>query len=343
VCGGCDFWNKWTVWQYSSSGSVCGVGGSCDVDVFNGTSSSLVSTLVIDGNGSSAFAPGPAAVSWGSGRIDVFVRGGGDAIYHKYYVSGTGWLPDGPTGRFESLGGVSEYGPGAASYMVNRLDAFCVATDDSLQHRYWDGNSWNPTPHWEDLGGGLTSSAAAVSWDTNRIDVVCRGGQNHIYHKYWTRSGGWAPDGNFEDLGGSAIGSPGICSWAPGRLDVFYRGADNALWHKWFNGSWSAGESLGGTLTSGPAAVSWGSGRIDVVVRGGQNHIYHKYYISGQGWLPNGNFEDIGGNATSDPGICSWGSGNLDVFYRGTDNNLKHLYYRSGNWNGPEDLGGTLE
>jgi hypothetical protein len=96
-------------------------------------------------------------------------------------------------------------------------------------------------------------------------------------------------------------------------------------------------------LTGGVAAVAWGSGRIDVVVRGGQNHIYHKYYISGQGWLPSGGFEDLGGTATSAPGICSWGAGRLDVFCRGSDNALWHNWYDSGTWNSWQSLGGVLE
>ncbi len=343
VCSSCDIWNKWTAWQYSSSGSVCGISGAVDVDSFNGTSASLVNTLVIDGDGAASFAPAPAAVSWGSGRLDVIVRGGGDAIYHKYYVSGTGWLPNGATGSFERLGGVSEYGPGIASWAANRLDAFCIATDDSLQHKYWDGSNWLPDPHWEDMGGTATSSPAAVSWGSGRIDVVVRGGSNHIYHKYYISGQGWLPT-NFEDIGGNSTSSPAICSWGAGNLDVFYRGTDNTLKHLYYrSGAWSGPEDLGGTLTSGPCAVSPSSGRIDVFVRGGLNHIYHKYYITGQGWLPSGSFNDIGGDATSPPGACSMGGDSFDVFYRGTDNNLKHLYWRGSSWLGPEDLGGTLQ
>ncbi len=339
TCSSCDLWDKWTAWQYSSSGSVCGISGSVDVDVFNGSSSSLVSTLVIDGNTSSSFAPGPAAVSWGPNRIDVVVRGGGDAIYHKYW-DGVAWRPN---GGFEVVGGISQYGPGISATGVNRLDVFCAATDNSLRHKWWDGTGWFPNPHWEDLGGGLTSSPAAVSWGAGRIDVVVRGGNNNIYHKYWDGTA-WQPSGGFENHGGVAVGQPAICSWGVGRLDVFYRGTDNALWHQWYdNGTWYPEQSLGGTLTSGPAAVSWGNGRIDVVARGGQNQIYHKYFISGQGWLPTTGFEPIGGNATSDPGISSWGVNRLDVFCRGTDNALWHAYFNGSTWSGWGSLGGVLQ
>src|SRR5438132_8325778 len=34
-------WNRWTFWQYSSSGSVPGIGGRADVDLFNGSQQDL--------------------------------------------------------------------------------------------------------------------------------------------------------------------------------------------------------------------------------------------------------------------------------------------------------------
>lgn len=337
-CSSCDVWSDWSVWQYSSSGSVCGVSGSCDVDSYNGTSANLVNELVIDGSGSSTYAPGPEAVSWGIGRIDVVVRGGGDAIYHKYYISGQGWLP---TGGFEDIGGIANNGPGISSWGPNRLDVFCPDTNDSLRHKYFNGSQWLPSPHWEDIGGTLTSAPAAVSWGVNRIDVVVKGGGNNIYHKWWDGSA-WQPSGGFENLGGSAVNEPGISSWGPNRLDVFYRGSDNTLQHMWNDGTWHGPQSLGGVLTGGVAAVSWGVNRIDVVVRGGQNHIYHKWW-DGTGWYPSGGFEDLGGNATSAPGISSWGAGRLDVFCRGTDNALWHNWYDSGTWNSWQSLGGVLQ
>jgi hypothetical protein len=343
ICTGCEVWGPgvWTVWQCSSSAVVPGVPGNqygqCDLDVFHGNLANLVSTLVIGGQ--TTTAPGPNAVSWGNNRIDVICRGGGDSIYHKYWDGGS-WQPN---GYFENLGGIATSGAGIASWGVNRLDAFTTATDGTLQHKYFDGSKWNPSGDWENLGGGLNSTPTAVSWGVNRIDVVVRGGGNNIYHKYWDGTG-WQPNGYFENIGGTSLGAPGISSWASGRLDVFVQGSDNALWHNYVTGgSWAGWQSLGGTINSSPAAVSWGSGRIDVVARGGNNHVYHKYYISGQGWLPNGYFEDLGGNATSDPGISSWGANRLDVFCRGTDKSLQHTYFTGGNWSAWQSLGGALQ
>ena len=53
VCSSYDWWGTWVVWQYTSTGSIPGISGNVDHDVFNGTASSLVSTLVIQGDSSS--------------------------------------------------------------------------------------------------------------------------------------------------------------------------------------------------------------------------------------------------------------------------------------------------
>lgn len=42
-------WSTWNVWQYSSTGTVPGVSGNCDLNVFNGTLAQLQATLVIGG------------------------------------------------------------------------------------------------------------------------------------------------------------------------------------------------------------------------------------------------------------------------------------------------------
>ncbi|MGZ4971566.1 MAG: GH25 family lysozyme [Limisphaerales bacterium] len=53
TCTSCEMWGSsvWTVWQYNSSGSVPGISGAVDSDVFNGTSSDLFTTLVIAPSG----------------------------------------------------------------------------------------------------------------------------------------------------------------------------------------------------------------------------------------------------------------------------------------------------
>src|SRR5439155_18246375 len=55
VCTGENIWggtSAWTVWQYTSTGTIPGISGNVDHDVFNGTDSTLISTLVIGGGDS---------------------------------------------------------------------------------------------------------------------------------------------------------------------------------------------------------------------------------------------------------------------------------------------------
>ena len=85
----------------------------------------------------------PAACSWGPGRLDVFARGSGGEVRHKWW-DGQAWSP------FESLGmpvrADTEPRPlpstgaiAACSWGVDRLDVFTRAVDGNLYHTWWDG------------------------------------------------------------------------------------------------------------------------------------------------------------------------------------------------------------
>ncbi len=203
----------------------------------------------------------PAVSSWGSGRLDTFVRGTDSALHHKWYQNGwSGW---------ESLGGVLTSEPAAVSWSNGRIDVFVRGTDSALWHK-WYQNGWSG---WESLGGTITSSPAAVSWSQGRIDVFAAGTNSSLYHKWYQN--GWS---GWESLGGVLTSSPSVSSWAPGRLDVFVAGTDSAMWHKWYQNGWSGWERLGGVLTTAPAAVSWGPNRIDTFVGGTDSAMWHKWW-----------------------------------------------------------------
>lgn len=269
-----------------------------------------------------ALAPGltadPTAVSWASGRIDVFVRGADNALWHKSYA--------GSWSAWESLGGSISSGPDVSSWGQNRLDVFARGTDGTLYHKPFNG-SWGA---WEQLGANpITGDPSAVSWGAGRIDVFVRGTDNGLYHKYFQNR--WS---GYESLGGVVTSGPDASSWGPNRLDVFVRGTDNALYHKSWDGTrWSGFESLGGSLASDPSAVSWGTGRIDVFARGSDNTLQHKSFSNGwSGW------ESLGGAFTSAPDASSWAANRLDVFAVGTDGMLYHKWF-DGMWSGWEPQG----
>ena len=72
---------------------------------------------------------GPGVCSWSSGRLDVFVRGTDNALWHKWFSNGwSGW---------ESLGGVLTSDPAAVSWGPNRIDVFVRGTDNALWHKWF--------------------------------------------------------------------------------------------------------------------------------------------------------------------------------------------------------------
>jgi hypothetical protein len=83
----------------------------------------------------------PAASTWGSwaeDRMDVFLRGADNGVWHRTMVSGL-WS------SWESLGaGVVGSAPAAVSWNVDRIDLFVRGTDDELWHKAWTGMAWTP-------------------------------------------------------------------------------------------------------------------------------------------------------------------------------------------------------
>jgi glucose/arabinose dehydrogenase len=164
----------------------------------------------------------PAVASWSAGRLDVFVRGSDNQLWHKWWANRwSGWEP---------LGGVLASGPAAVASSVGRLDVFVRGPDNQLWHKWFQGGWTN----WEPLGGAIKDAPAAASWPTGRIDVFARGTDDKLWHKWWAnRWSGWGP------LGGVLTSGPAAVAWSVGRFDVFVRGTDNQVWHKWYDGSWN--------------------------------------------------------------------------------------------------------
>jgi hypothetical protein len=71
----------------------------------------------------------PAVASWAPGRLDTFVRGGDNALWHKWFQGG--WS------NWESLGGVLTSDPAVASWSPGRLDVFVRGGDNALWHKWY--------------------------------------------------------------------------------------------------------------------------------------------------------------------------------------------------------------
>jgi Arylsulfotransferase (ASST)/Repeat of unknown function (DUF346) len=246
----------------------------------------------------------PAAASWASNRLDTFVRGTDNQMWHIWWT-GTQWS------SWEPLGGVLTSGPGAVSWSSGRIDVFVRGSDQQLWHKWWDGSQWNG---WEPLGGILSSAPAVASWSANRLDVVVEGVDQQLWHKWW--------DGNhwngWEALGGQTNSDPGATSWGAGRLDLFIRNQDGTLDHRWFDGGqWSGWEWFGGSLTNGPAAASVKSGQLDVAAVGADNVPERMEYAP-----PWQNWQSLGGLSQQTPAIVGRNGVEEEVFVTGVDSVL---------------------
>jgi hypothetical protein len=271
----------------------------------------------------------PAASSWGSGRLDLFVQGMDGALYHKSY-SGSTWS------GWENLGGKLTSSPAATSPGNGQIDVFVRGTNGALYEKTTTngGATWS---NWASLGGQIPAgtSPAASSWGSGRLDLFVQGMDGALYHKSYSGStwSGW------ENLGGKLTSSPAATSPGTGAIDVFVRGTNGALYQRSWTGSWSSWAPLGGQIPAGtsPAASSWGSGHLDLFVQGMNGALYHKSY-SGSTWSA---WENLGGKLTSSPAATSPGNGQINVFVRGTNG---ALYQRSwtGSWSSWTSLGGQI-
>jgi hypothetical protein len=247
----------------------------------------------------------PAAASWSPDRLDAFVRGSDQQLWHTFFAGGrwNGWEP---------LGGSLTSGPAAVSWSSGRLDVFARGTDQQLWHRWFDTNQWSG---WEPLGGVLTSSPAVASWSAGRLDVVADGTDNQVWHRWFDANqwNGWEP------LGGSTTSDPAAASWAPGRLDIFIRNGDGTMGHRYYQGQWSSSnyEWFAASLAAGPSATSAYSGQLDVVGPGAANVPQRLEYASG--WL---NWQSLGGMTLQTPSVVRRDASDEDVFVTGTDNFL---------------------
>ncbi len=224
----------------------------------------------------------PIAISWGYARIDVFVRGSDNALWHKYYdVNLGGWS------TWYSHGGALTSGPTATTWGWGRLDVFWRGAGGDLRHIFYAAfiGAWsNEYSH----DGGLASDPSAISWGYARIDVVARGTDGTLQHDdYDINAGGWS---GWETVGTQTlISRPTITTWGPGRLDVFAQGSDNTLQHNYFYaGRWQGWTSQGtpdsNAMTSDPFAIAWSAGRLDIFARGQNDSLLHKFYDSSVGW-----------------------------------------------------------
>lgn len=169
----------------------------------------------------------PAAVSWASGRLDVFAGAQDGSLLHWWYQAGA-WVFGAP-----EIIGQAKW-PCAVSWAPSRLDVFATSPGNDIVHWWYDatvtpiqsfGGSGQPAI----LGGSNNCGpASAVSWGPGRFDVFACSEQGQLLH-WWHDSGGAglnAPDTLLAGLQPSGnqvqlqLGPPACASAGPNNLEV---------------------------------------------------------------------------------------------------------------------------
>ncbi len=200
------------------------------------------------------------------GTLHLFWRDSPASLVHKVFDGG--WhnlsVPASPGGA-----------PAACSWARDRIDLFWQGVSGQLEHRWWDGRSWN---NFEMVAGPASPDIAVCSWGPERLDIFWRepsGALGQIWRDGTSDWNRFSHPAAFE-------GRPAACSQAPGTIDIVVRNSDGLLWHYWWDfNKWSGWHQRPGQYALPPAICSWGDGRLDVLLSGMDHKLWHAWW-SGQ-------------------------------------------------------------
>ena len=142
--------------------------------------------------------PGPSAVAWGKGHLDLFARFPDGTVRSKSWDQARdGWWPNDID--WFNLGGqgFGVWPPAAVSFAPGRVDVFAIFKDGDVFMKSWDkvtGN-WSPSDTgWFPLGGTAFAPLSVVSWGNGHLDLFARFADGTIRSKVWDKGGlGWWP------------------------------------------------------------------------------------------------------------------------------------------------------
>jgi subtilisin family serine protease len=238
----------------------------------------------------------PALALNGEGRLELFVRGHGGALWLLWQEQrGGAWLKE--PFSFGSAGGGFTGTPALALNGEDRLEVFARGQDGALWHRWQEqrGGAWSTG--WVSLGaagGGFAGAPALALNGEGRLELFVRGQDGALWHRWQEERGGpwstaWASRGS---AGGGFASAPALALNGDGRLELFVRGRDGALWHCWQEqqgGAWSEWLSHGGVDLRWMSALNDVSGipteGRNLIIVAAVNHLLHFRIFDGDGKL----------------------------------------------------------
>lgn len=200
---------------------------------------------------------GPAATSWAGSRLDVFVVGTDQALYHAAGTDGGAWS------GWEGLGGRLTAQPAVISLAPGTLDVFGRGTDGQVWTIGWTGARWTS---WTPAGGVLRSGlGGAADPDSARATVGARGPAGEVIV---FRFGAGGPQGS-APLGTPACSGPAFATRSGDGDQVAVAFRD------WSRGLTISGTPVGGVITSSPALIQDPAGPgVSALARGADNALW---------------------------------------------------------------------
>ena len=342
---GSGIWGSgaWDVWQYG--------GSSVDLDVFNGSSSDMKSTLLVGANSSGggtqyASYVGPIVTN-SDGRMEMFGVGSNSHMWHDYQTAAnSGW-----NGWIDMANGNSIAGPTVNHDKDGRLEVFVECGSGKVFHNFQvvgGGGAWNG---WVSQGGpGLTNLIALANAD-GRVEVFGIGTNGDVWHEWQTAANGaWTT--SWADITGQSIkaGMVGTVN-KDGRIEIFGQGSNGHIWHNWqtspgqvFNG-WADMGSASSGLNARLAIAKNADGTLEIFGVDSGGNVQHNYQTTAGGaW--NG-FIGFGGISGVKPGFVVGINydGRLEMFGVVGDTSLWHVWQDQpgSRWHSWSSLGGSWD
>jgi hypothetical protein len=223
-------------------------------------------------------------------RMDVFLRGEDDALWHTWRADGEPWTD------WQSLGGPLASDPAAVSDGYFSVHVFALGAGGALLHRHLAGRAW---ANWESLGGTWTSPPAAASWGPDRLDVFVRGADDGLHH-HWrdAASARWQQRRLPDPPGGAGVLAPAAVSRNARLIDLFVvtaGGAVQHLSHDEARGGWAQAwtQVHQGPWGSSPAIASFHPLQLALFLRAGDLSLWHRNWTQTAGWQPGQSWEAL--------------------------------------------------
>lgn len=171
---------------------------------------------------------GPTAVSWGPGRLDLFVRGCDGEIWTKgsNNLSWGGWFK--VSSRPSGVSFVNRVT--ATSTGNSNISLFVNASNGKIYQISRTSSGWGA--QWTESGCCIDtdSSPAVAHAGSGKLDLVIKSAGQFWWRRF--SGGSWTP---FRPLGGMMNSDPAAVSNSANHVDVLMVGADGGPWHRWLN------------------------------------------------------------------------------------------------------------